>query len=723
MTGISNRADWCDPTRGKDGKACSDACRVGDRAGGPSRWLWRGGRLWVWFWMAALMVAVSAGGGCGKKRRQQRPPPKRLVQRDTPPPKEEAPPEEEQPAAAPAAPEEAPQEEEEPALPEDVSDWKRDDYFRAKVEGDKRLPEAVRHLGERFVGADAAATAAANMLVNLLQYQEPEPEAPAEPAGQPPVRPGVRPNSPVQVRRPGNVRANTDLIKAVIEALGVNGSAAARKTLEEMVAGTCPTEDDKTAAEAALAALVDHPCPENEAILFRVLTAAEQLRPPGRGEVTADDLCKKAFSLIEPVATERFRLKLAYHLLAPTTPQEDHDLLDTFIQELHPDNVAAQMVLYQSQETDAELKMTIEEYFTDFSSDALTGILAIPSESKTGVGARRPVRRTRPAPRGTQAAAEADPELPYRLARQLWSPHFTAVVEEHVGEIDSLEEEGQLVLLASTMPVDSMRSKLYKMLKKRWEEGPKSLESAGLMGGVFSDPGFLAVVKMLPRKEVPVDKVKPRPGVRPGRPPTRPRPARPGSTQATSAKKVWEQREQAEQDWMTTSEDLFRTLCERFLAASEARIEAARKAGQPPVIGQAAQSLSIELPPSARVVADYSVDWPAGLEEKLSGVPQDPMKICYARVESKAKLAALQGFYRRQMNSPVVHELADGIWLESFRTLPHTDRKHSLDLLITLADDTDPSSAEELDLVVEILSVEVKDPAGISAGPPAAAGN
>ena len=174
---------------------------------------------------------------------------------------------------------------------------------------------------------------------------------------------------------------------------------------------------------------------------------------------------------------------------------------------------------------------------------------------------------------------------------------------------------------------------------------------------------------------------------------------------------------------MTTSEDLFRTLCERFLAASEARIEAARKAGQPPVIGQAYQGLSMELPPGARVVAVSSVNWPAGLEEKLSGVPQDPMKICYARVEAKAKLAALQGFYRRQRNSPVVHELADGIWLETFRTLPHTDRKHSLDLLITLAkDDADPASAEELDLVVEILSVEVKDPAGTSAGSPAAAG-
>jgi len=165
-----------------------------------------------------------------------------------------------------------------PALPDDVAKWKKEDYYRARRENSPKLLDAVVRLGEKARGSAPAAQG----LTDLLK-----PLPPAEPpaAGVPPG--AATPSAPKLL----------GLVEKIVAALGNNGTEPARATLEQILAGTLTTDDDKVAVEAALKALAAHPCAENNAILFRVLTAPEALRPADRqGPWPAKDLRNKASS-------------------------------------------------------------------------------------------------------------------------------------------------------------------------------------------------------------------------------------------------------------------------------------------------------------------------------------------------------------------------------------------------------------------------------------------
>ena len=69
-----------------------------------------------------------------------------------------------------------------------------------------------------------------------------------------------------------------------------------------------------------------------------------------------------------------------------------------------------------------------------------------------------------------------------------------------LAEAHSLEKQADLVLLASTIPQDPIRAALVKTFRKHWNEGPKPLEAADAASKMVTDPGFLVLLKMFPRK-------------------------------------------------------------------------------------------------------------------------------------------------------------------------------------------------------------------------------
>jgi hypothetical protein len=98
-------------------------------------------------------------------------------------------------------------------------------------------------------------------------------------------------------------------------------------------------------------------------------------------------------------------------------------------------------------------------------------------------------------------------------------------------------------------------------------------------------------------------------------------------------------------------------------------------------------------------------------------------------MEERGKPHFLEGYYRRKFTAEKACQLPNILWLESFHTVQHTDRKSSYDLLITLPKDTSaaaPGTAakpaaektadQERELVIEILYLDVKDPTGQSGG-------
>ena len=66
-------------------------------------------------------------------------------------------------------------------------------------------------------------------------------------------------------------------------------------------------------------------------------------------------------------------------------------------------------------------------------------------------------------------------------------------------------------------------------------------------------------------------------------------------------------------------------------------------------------------------------------------------------------------YYRRQVKSCIERPIQNGLWLDGFVELKGEERLRSVDVLITCpTNSTLKSAAEEQELTVEILSIEVR---------------
>lgn len=672
-----------------------------------------------------------------------------------------------------------------------------------------------------------------------------------------------------------------DTIKAIVDALAVNGGKIAKQALGEILAGTLKSDSDPTATQAALETLVRYRSPESEETLLKAITAPDSIRPkpkaetqgstssstpgsamsapptgpygppgssapspgtppagappyagsssyPGMGtmgssmypgggmfggaqggKVTAAELQNMALAVATPVATEEFRVRVANALTANKTAEEFRPAVSRFLMDPTPENLAAQFILLKTSAIDAAAKATIGSYFTTYSSQALCAILGIPVQSLKRMGDRAqgpgttaggypgagssgtygmppgggppgqgssismPPPGSSASPSGTAptgpptagtgsypgmaaggypgmgmssasgtgaGASQAlsivalaqkyakEPELAYRVGRQLWAGDFVALATSRLDSIASLQAGAAEVLLASTVPTDAARAKLYQVLKRNWDEGPKALEAAGLGSTVISDPGLLAVIKALPRKDREQPKLTafqryrmektgdgagttpgmaPQPGqdqktrqskakkakggqggaaekgaVQPGQP--APGSGAPGPS--TAGQQAGQASEHPEFFWMDTSESLARAMCEQYAAAAKA---AADKG-----VTVAEDSRPLELPAAANVVAEYHFDWPKGLAQPngLPGVSPDAMTVHYVRMEQKTSAMKIFGYFRRRIIRPDEHPVSNGFWMESFRPVPKTDRQLSVDILVTKKED--PSKAQ-----------------------------
>jgi hypothetical protein len=154
---------------------------------------------------------------------------------------------------------------------------------------------------------------------------------------------------------------------------------------------------------------------------------------------------------------------------------------------------------------------------------------------------------------------------------------------------------------------------------------------------------------------------------------------------------------------MFASEDLLRVWCQRLFAASTSGIQ--------PAAGQGGSEMPIEVQSNAEKAAEYHLDWPAAVGDKLSGVSADPLTIHYVRMQQRARLSVVKGFYQRKMTSPDVHDLPDGSWLETCRQVPDKGLQRSIDVLITSNEDVSNMPAtQEVDWTVQVLAIDIKSP-------------
>ena len=148
-------------------------------------------------------------------------------------------------------------------LPDDVSRWKKEDYFRARLENNPKLVEAVARLGENTRGSVAAAQGLAALLVPPPPLPPPSactagngggsngsqansnsrrrgaasragaPGSAVAAPGQPPpaVVPPPKPRTPAEAQK---------LVETIVAALGENGTAFAQKATRTDPFRRCP---------------------------------------------------------------------------------------------------------------------------------------------------------------------------------------------------------------------------------------------------------------------------------------------------------------------------------------------------------------------------------------------------------------------------------------------------------------------------------------------------
>ncbi|MBN2473923.1 MAG: hypothetical protein JXB62_04915 [Pirellulales bacterium] len=552
--------------------------------------------------------------------------------------------------------------------PEDVAEWIKEDYFSARAENDPKLLEAVRYLGEQFVGNTNVAAG----LAALLPPPKVEPDEPKE--GQP-------------QQPPGGQRDAKPLIEAIVAALGANGTDAARTVLEQVLAGKVATDDEQTAISAVLSVLVKNVSPQNEEVLFRLLTEPEKLRPQADGQTSAEQLRERTLAAVTPVASDQLRTRLAGYLVQPTTSDSTRGVLGKFLEEDRIENLGAQLVLCLGDKTPEETKAKLQTYFTAYSSRTLAEVLGLPAGASTGPTGRG----------GNTQPGQEDPELPYRLAGQLWNAQWVAEVERRLAALESLEGQKELLGLAGTIPADSTRSIMLQVMQKYFDDGPKHVEATGLSKDLVGDPGLVALTKLLMRDSA--------------------------SSANIRSKELRDQFMQTSESWKGFSDGLVETWCERLQAAAQARADG--QPNPPKPAAEAAGAMPIAVHADADVKAIYHAVWPDDLAGKLSGVSPDPMQLHYVRLEGKAQYKITVGFYRRQVKPRArdARQIQNVDWLESLRTNAQTGRLSSIDVRITRTEAKDTSStttstarkgADEIeleDLIIEVLAVEIMTPA------------
>ena len=594
------------------------------------------------------IVAFSEGADPGAPKKDEAPPPPRAAAGPAPARAR---------AAAPVPP--PPK----PVRPPDIADWRRDDYYSARRDGDPRLVAAVAYLGEHFAGKPSAA----ELLIRLL-----------EPPGD-----GTLPKTPTR-------EAEARVVEGIVAALAVNGTPLAWQTIDQLACGNLRTSDDPAAAAAALKALLSRAGNENEDSLLRIVALAGLPRPANRPADPAG-LHRILIEQLRSSASASLRLRLVSYMTTPETPRSWSDELWTCLQDPRPENLAAQSVLYRSDRLDSPIRRLLEQRLIAGGSAAVGRLLGtIPLPDRQAVAA---------------AAATADA---YAAAEPVWNAGMVATIERRLPMIESLEQGANLLLLASTIPDERVRAAILRTFKSHWDEVPQPLEAARAAENALPEPGLLLLAKVMPRKDAAAF------GISKGGAPRAPAGKGSKTAQGAAIREAKQQRERITQQWSKFAANLLRAMGQQFRTAAQPG-----QGSSPPGAGGDFHDVSLKLHAPADVVAGYRADWPAGLSGKPAALAVSPLRVRYVRIEQQARPLRVLAYYRRQLPDCEEHPNEQGaIWLDSLSAIGEGGNVRSIDVVIAQVHKNLPLLADqEQRLVIEILAIEC---GGITAKGPVA---
>ncbi len=553
------------------------------------------------------------------------------------------------------------------SLPKDPTAWKDEDVLAARLGGDPRLVTALEYRAERFPREEPQAI----FLRDLL--------APKQPA--PTKDPGEEPKKAAAPSRP----LPLPVLAVVANTLVRNTTSAARQAIADLLAGAFGLENDQVAVQVTLKALADHPSEVNDRALLAALAESDKVRPAGKGQVTPEALRKLAFTVVEQNGKSSVRLQLAKLLLDPACPEELRSLALPLLEQNRPENLEAQVLLFQSARMDPIVEALLEKQLLVQSHRALNRVFKL-EDRRGSLGGDSAV-----------SGPEAEPEWLSHVARLLWSDGVATVLETRQMAMRSLEQSANTVLFASTIPTREARARLARTVARRWEEDPKALTAAGWTTTLLSEPGIMAVLRSVRGSRPPADR---------------------GDRKAASH--VRESSSKQEDGWLAAERALAREYCRRLFAAGLAQARARGVATGEDGPEGAGPPLAIPLHPQASVVAWYRVRWPEAQGAPEAETRKDSTEVSFVRIEETGFPRAVLAHYQRAFQQRTgaagrAHPLADGVWLETLLPADDKGRCRSIDVFLTRANpksETPPEKRQEI--TVEVLVVDLS---AFQAGP------
>jgi hypothetical protein len=536
-----------------------------------------------------------------------------------------------------------------------------------------------------------------------------------------------------------SARAFPALTPLVLEALASNRSTIAEQSLSKALLGKVQADvDPRVLLSHALTALAKHSCAEHNRMLVRVVESPEKFRAAGYPDHTAQVVFDDAVRAAKLSASSDLRAQLAALAATGSVAPERSRELQRLVAGPEIENLQAGLILYRASLGDPAARSAYERRVQLESARALDSLLKMPSAT---VGTSQPVslkRRDDDRPASADAAALS-------IARQLWTPACGEAIARRLSANEDLGKDRDIALCAMNLPIDAVRAELFRSLERRWQEG-----RARVTGGAANhdlqairDPAMLIVLKSLPRFEEDAKANK------------RSRRSRNTRANASAAVQAKAAERKARFELTRLSAELAIDFNRRFHAAAQAtpfspaslsniaggqgadEVAAERSASSArltdfgegsdldlegaggdereltPVVpsGKLVRGVPFPLHKDAEVRAEYHLEWPQELADKLPGVPISPLTVHYVRVEAKARFSALHGYYRRQLENAVSRVLERGRWLDDLNRDTDSNLCTSTDIIISGTDYVRAAAkAPEERLVVEILIVQAKDP-------------
>jgi hypothetical protein len=604
-------------------------------------------------------------------------------------------------------------------FPADLTQWTASHFRLARQKNNPRLIQAVRELG-RGNPANPDPQANAQLLGELLKPSSIAASGSSAPPGADAI------DLPAVTTNP----AASGLAGAIIEALGANGTSDARTVLKSILLGNQVSDvPDRTLISLALRVLVSHPDEDNQKILAAVLTVPDSIRPPGRGQVTADELQQECLRQIRPIATAEFRQRLAQRANQKVSSAASRQHLLAMLTTPEAVNVEAQVELLAGGRADPTTIATLDRLVAPASQRVLECILnATPGE--LAAGAALP-KSNPPAAGNEEGVIVANREMTFpdtvRMAQQLWRTDVCNSVAARLDVSDNLPSDIALGTLAATLPCDMVRKSLARHWENRWDEEATALENSPLFSSGGRDPGLIVVLKELPRAT----------------PAAKPVSTAKGNAKANESPQSQRiSKEQAAQHaWLHISELFARSLADRFATAAENRPRDLDLAGTTPAkpiasvaefdhlldsptqnqsAASAASGLSasnlwpsdlgVDLPAGVRVKSAYQINWPAGLGTSFGQAAIGSLTVHFVRLTAEGQMDGLAAAFARPLKTALLRTTETGRWVDALTKL-QDGRARSIDVFINRVDTgpAPPRGTVER-LTVDLVSVEIPDP-------------